>query len=301
MPISLLIVLTGVFASVALISGSVATLALARNSPERKRLRKLTAPSPSTARVETIQLSETPSRAFQRFSNLLPSSPGDLSRLHRRLASAGYHGNAAFVLYSAARIVMPVLFGIVPVIVFGVRTGWLVGLACAVLGFLIPDLVLTQKTVKYRRAIQNGLPDALDLIVVCVEAGSSLDQAIVKASNELEIALPEIAREFKAVATEIRVGKPRMEAFQGLAKRTGVEDVKSMVAMLIQTDRFGTSVAQSLRTHAETSRTKRRQRAEERAGTIGVKLVFPLVLCLMPALYVVCIGPVVVAIMRNLP
>lgn len=301
MPISLLIVLTAVFASVALISGSVATLALARNAPERKRLRKLTAPRPTTDRVETLQLAETPSLAFQRFSNMLPSSPGDLSRLRRRLASAGYHSYAAVVLYSSARIIMPVLFGIVPVIVFGVRTGWLVGLACAVLGFLVPDLVLTQKTVNYRRAIQNGLPDALDLIVVCVEAGSSLDQAIVKASNELEIALPEIAREFKAVATEIRVGKPRMEAFQGLAKRTGVEDVKSMVAMLIQTDRFGTSVAQSLRTHAETSRTKRRQRAEERAGTIGVKLVFPLVLCLMPALYVVCIGPVVVAILRNLP
>jgi tight adherence protein C len=301
MPISLLIVLTGVFASVALISGSVATLALARTAPERKRLRKLTAPRPSTDRVETLQLEETPSPAFQRFSNMLPASPGDLSRLRRRLASAGYHGYAAVVLYSTARIIMPVLFGIVPVIVFGVRNGWLAGLACAVLGFLVPDLVLTQKTVNYRRAIQNGLPDALDLIVVCVEAGSSLDQAIVKASNELEIALPEIAREFKAVATEIRVGKPRMEAFQGLAKRTGVEDVKSMVAMLIQTDRFGTSVAQSLRTHAETSRTKRRQRAEERAGTIGVKLVFPLVLCLMPALYVVCIGPVVVAILRNLP
>jgi tight adherence protein C len=301
MPISVLIVLTAVFASVALISGSVATLALARNAPERKRLRKLTAQRPSTERVETIQLAETPSLAFQRFSNLLPTSPGELSRLRRRLASAGYHGYAGVVLYSAARMTMPVLFGVLPLIVFGLRTGWLAGLACAVLGFLVPDLVLTQKTVNYRRAIQNGLPDALDLIVVCVEAGSSLDQAIIKASNELEIALPEIAREFKAVATEIRVGKPRMEAFQGLAKRTGVEDVKSMVAMLIQTDRFGTSVAQSLRTHAETSRTKRRQRAEERAGTIGVKLVFPLVLCLMPALYVVCIGPVVVAIVRNLP
>ena len=131
---------------------------------------------------------------------------------------------------------------------------------------------------KHRKAIQDGLPDALDLIIVCIEAGSSLDQAIMKASDELEIALPVIARQLQTLSSQIRAGKPRMEAFQDLAKRTGVDDVRSLVSMLIQTDRFGTSIAQGLRTHAETLRTKRRQRAEERAGTIGVKLVFPLVL-----------------------
>jgi tight adherence protein C len=161
-------------------------------------------------------------------------------------------------------------------------------------------LWLSRKTDEHRKAIQNGLPDMLDLVVVCIEAGSSLDQGIVKASDELEIALPVIAREFRTLSSQIRAGKPRMEAFRDLAKRTGVEDVKSLVAMLIQTDRFGTSIAQGLRTHADTLRTKRRQRAEERAGTIGVKLVFPLVLCLMPALYVVCLGPAMVAFYRNL-
>src|SRR5581483_10511102 len=150
------------------------------------------------------------------------------------------------------------------------------------------------------KAIQDGLPDALDLIVVCVEAGSSLDHAILKASTELEIALPAIARELTIVATEVRAGKPRIQAFQDLAQRTGVDEVKALVAMLIQTDRFGTSVAQSLRTHADTSRSKRRQRAEERASTVGVKLVFPLALCLIPALYVVCLGPVVVSMFRAL-
>ena len=150
------------------------------------------------------------------------------------------------------------------------------------------------------RAIQNGLPDALDLIVVCIEAGSSLDQAIVRASDELEFALPDLAQELRLVTSEIKAGKARIEAFHALAKRTGVDDVRSLVAMLTQTDRFGTSIAQALRTHAVTSRTKRRQRAEERAAQVGVKLVFPLAFCFIPALYVVSLGPIVVRIVRTL-
>ena len=275
------------------------SLALARNAPERKRLRTLTSPKIAPERVEKLQLADGPGPALARLWNMLPASPTDLSRLRRRLAAAGYFDDSAAIWYSVARVAAPVLIGAAPLLLVGVREGWLAGLACAAVGLVIPDMVLSQKTVAYRKSIEDGLPDALDLIVVCVEAGSSLDQAIVKASNELVIALPAIARELKTVATEIRAGKPRMEAFQNLAKRTGVPDVKAMVGMLIQTDRFGTSIAQSLRTHAETSRAKRRQRAEERAGKIGVKLVFPLVLFVMPALYVVCLGPVIVAIYRN--
>jgi tight adherence protein C len=166
---------------------------------------------------------------------------------------------------------------------------------------VIPDLALVRATKKHHKAIQNGLPDAIDLIVVCVEAGSSLDQAIVRASDELEFAVPALAGELRAVTNEIRAGKPRLEAFQGLARRTPIDDVRALVAMLTQTDRFGTSIAQALRTHAGTARTKRRQRAEERAAKVGVKMVFPLALCLIPALYVVCLGPVVIKIIRSLP
>jgi tight adherence protein C len=298
MPISLVITLVGVFGTIALISGTLASLALTRNAPERRRLRRMTAPRASTAQVEDLQLADAPSPAFKRLSKVLPASPSD--QLRRRLAAAGYHQYGAGVWYSTARQVLPVLLGLAPVLVLGLRSGWVAGLAGAALGYVIPDLVLNRKTVQHRKAIQDGLPDALDLIVVCVEAGSSLDQAIVRASNELDIALPAIARELKTLATQIRAGKPRMEAFQDLANRTGVDDVRSLVALLIQTDRFGTSIAQGLRTHADTSRTKRRQRAEERASTIGVKLVFPLALCLMPALYVVCLGPVIVTVYRNL-
>jgi tight adherence protein C len=300
MAISLVITLVGVFATVALVSGALASIALTRNAPERKRLRHMTTPRTSVVQGEGLQLADAPSPRLKRLATVLPTSETDRAKLRRRLAAAGYYEYSAAVWYSTSRVILPALLGLVPLLALGLRPGWLAGLAGAALGFVIPDLVLTQKTARHRKAIQDGLPDALDLIVVCVEAGSSLDQAIVKASNELEIALPLLARELKTLATQIRAGKPRMEAFQDLADRTGVDDVRSLVAMLIQTDRFGTSIAQGLRTHAETSRTKRRQRAEEQASTIGVKLVFPLALCLMPALYVVCLGPVVVAVLRNL-
>jgi tight adherence protein C len=300
MPISLIVTLLAVFASVALVSGSVASLALARNSPERRRLRAMTTPRAAVAAPVNIQISEAPPAALKAMAGVLPSSPTDLSRLRRRLASAGFEEYEAAVWYSAVRLILPALLGIVPLAVFGVSNGWVLALCCVALGVVMPDFWLTKQTVKHRKAVQDGLPDALDLIVVCIEAGSSLDQAIIKASNELEIALPVIAKHLKTLSSQIRAGKPRMEAFQDLAKRTGVDDVRALVSMLIQTDRFGTSIAQSLRTHSETLRTKRRQRAEERAGKIGVKLVFPLVLCLMPALYVVCLGSVVVAFYRNL-
>jgi tight adherence protein C len=159
-------------------------------------------------------------------------------------------------------------------------------------------MVLGWLITRHKTKIDNGLPDALDLMVVCVEAGSGLDQAIQKTSVELEISHPELANELKMIITEVRAGKPRLEAFRNFASRTKVEDVKSLVAMLVQTDRFGTSVAQALRTHAEVSRTKRRQRAEERAAKIGVKLVFPLVFFLFPAFYVVTLGPAVIQFVR---
>jgi tight adherence protein C len=147
--------------------------------------------------------------------------------------------------------------------------------------------------------IENGLADALDLLVVCIEAGLGLDQAIVKTSDELAIAYPVLANELRIVTTEIRAGKPRIEAFRSFSDRTKVEDVRTLVAMLIQTDRFGTSVGQALRTHADTSREKRRQRAEERAQKIAVKLVFPLVLCFFPAFYVVVLGPAIITFVRS--
>jgi tight adherence protein C len=253
-----------------------------------------------TGLFDQISAALRPSKNKARTLSKTPEGASSkVSRLQRRMELAGWTDPEAAGYYALAETVVPIICGLLPLAIMGTE-GWLLAIIAAVLGYLVPDVVLTRATRRHQKAIQNGLPDAIDLIVVCVEAGSSLDQAIMRASEELELALPALARELRTVTNEIRAGKPRLEAFQGLAKRTQVDDVRALVTMLTQTDRFGTSIAQALRTHASTSRTKRRQRAEERAAKVGVKLVFPLALCLVPALYVVCLGPVVIRILRAL-
>jgi tight adherence protein C len=168
---------------------------------------------------------------------------------------------------------------------------WIATSLGALGGYMAPSFVLQRRIKTRKREIQNGLADALDLFVLCLEAGTGLDQAIVKASDELDVAYPALGDQLRILIAEMRAGKARLEVFRGLAARTQVDDVRALVAMLVQTDRFGTSIAQALRSHAEVCRTKRRQRAEERAQKVGVKLVFPLVFCLFPALYVVMLGP----------
>ena len=151
---------------------------------------------------------------------------------------------------------------------------------------------------KRSRIIQNGLPDVLDLLIICLESGSSLDQAILKSGEELALTYRPLSDELALVANEIRAGKPRSEAFANFANRTRVEDVRSLVAMLVQTDRYGTSMGQALRTHADLFRSRRRQRAEERAAKASVKLVFPLVFCLFPAFYLITLGPALLQFAR---
>ena len=221
-----------------------------------------------------------------------------MSRLQRRLTRAGYPHYRTVVLYATAELVLPVLAFVGMISLLGMSTGLVVGLLAAGGAYVIPSFYIGHKTTLRKKAIKNGLPDALDLLTVCVEAGSGLDQAISKTSQELEISHPQLAEELRLVTTEVRAGKPRLEAFRNFAQRTGVDEVRSLVSMLTQTDRFGTSIGEALRVHSETSRTKRRQEAEERANKVGVKLVFPLALCLFPALYVVCFGPGVVKIYR---
>jgi tight adherence protein C len=222
-----------------------------------------------------------------------------MSKLQKRMALAGYHGLTPAIVFAALELATPVVLG-GAMLLFGPPGSKRLLLAafCAMVGFFIPGLVLQRRIEQRKKIIQNGLPDALDLFIVCLEAGSSLDQAILKTSVDLDVPYPPLAEELRMITTETRAGKPRLEAFKNFATRCGVDDVRALVAMLVQADRFGTSIAQALRTHAETSRTKRRQRAEERAGKIGVKLVFPLVFCLFPAFMVVTIGPGVIQLIR---
>ena len=248
MEVDLIFTLAAVFTSVALVSGSLASVALSRRAPERRRLRDLEAPDAPSVRPQELRLARCAEPLAER--SLGPAGKigrADRLRLRRRLAAAGYDQPAAAVVYlgCTGRLANPVR---------GDRSAaprvwqWLDDCACSggLQAFQFPTSCWPGRAAQRKKAIQDGLPDALDLIVVCVEAGSSLDQADLRASNELHIALPAIARELKTLATEIRAGKPRMEAFQDLARRTGVEDVRALVAMLIQTDRFGTSIAQAL-------------------------------------------------------
>jgi tight adherence protein C len=286
--------LAGLFLSIALVTGIGMQWVLAGRTSAQRRLRELAAPGVTSGLlVDQIRLTEQVDPRLQRIAKSIPKSPKEMTRLRRRLGTAGYYGFGAAVFYSLSELVLPLLFIIPPLRFMNPPTAYIFAGIMAVLGYLIPGMVLGWLINRHKTKIDNGLPDALDLMVVCVEAGSGLDQAIQKTSVELEISHPELASELKMITTEVRAGKPRLEAFRNFAARTKVEDVKSLVAMLVQTDRFGTSVAQALRTHAEVSRTKRRQRAEERAAKIGVKLVFPLVFFLFPAFYVVTLGPAV--------
>ena len=298
MPLPLLLAVGGAFIMAALVAGTTAWWWLAYTSAEQRRIRDLSSAAPEIVARSLIADAADP--ALARLRQLMPKSATDMSRLQRRLARAGYVGGPAAVYFSLAQLALPVVFAVPVLLLLGMTGGWMYAAGAAVIGYVAPGLYIDYKTSLRKKAISNGLADALDLLMVCVEAGSGLDQAIVKTSEELAIAHPAVAGELKMITTETRAGKPRLEAFKNFASRTGVEDVRSLVAMLIQTDRFGTSIAQALRSHADTIRTKRRQRAEERAAKIGVKLVFPLALCLFPSLYVVCFGPVAVRIYRSI-
>jgi tight adherence protein C len=302
MAIELILAIVGVFAAVLVGVGSLMYYVLAQTAPERRRLERAGLVATSGVLIDANAGSLTPDETdfAKKVSSVIPRSPKDMTRLRRQFVRAGYQSLTPVAIYSIAQIACPVVFAALPLFFGGLSTVWIFCIITGLMGWLVPGVVLGRMIKARQKIIQNGLPDALDLMIVCLEAGSSIDQAILKVADELSLAYPALAEEFQVLLTETRAGKPRLEAFRNLAERTGVDDVRSLVAMLVQTDRFGTSVSMALRTHAEVSRTKRRQRAEERAAKIGVKLVFPLVFCLFPAMFVVTLGPAVIRFIRVL-
>jgi tight adherence protein C len=215
---------------------------------------------------------------------------------------AGYRSPNAVLAMQGVKILLPVgLVGVVFVTGIYHQNPIFLPLIAAVVGFLAPDLWLSSRVRARQHRLRKGLPDGLDLLVICVEAGLGLDQALLRVAQELRIAHRELSEELQRVNLEMRVGKTRVEALRELARRTGLEDIKSLVTMLIQTERFGTSIAQSLRVHSDDLRTKRRQRAEEMSAKTSVKMVPALVFFIFPALMVVILGPAILAIMRYFP
>jgi tight adherence protein C len=235
---------------------------------------------------------------------LLPLSPQDTALVRRELVAAGIRNESAVqvffglklflaaVLLSAAllfraQIANPVLRVVSPI-------------AGAGIGFSLPSLILSRRIERRQTEIRLALPDVLDLLVICTEAGCGMDQALVNVSRELRSAHPAVSEELAIVNMEIMAGTTRTEALRGFAKRVGEDEIKKLVAMLIQTDRFGTSVADALRTQSDYLRIRRRQEAEERAGKVGVKLVFPIFFFCLPSLLVVTAGSGILQLVHNL-
>ncbi len=230
-------------------------------------------------------------------------SPRNLRRLRRRLIQAGYYNENAATIYRAIQLIsmlvlpMFVFFFLTVILRKPVDTGTM-GLTVVGLGYgaFMPSFMLSRHITKRKGRITRALPDALDLMVVCVEAGLGLNAALHRVGREMELVEPNLSGELAVTNREIRAGKPRDEALRNLGDRTGVDDVKSLVAMLVQTDRFGTSIADSLRVFADSMRTKRRQRAEEMVAKATIKLIFPLLLFIFPALLIVLMGPALIKI-----
>ena len=279
-----------IFLALALAIGVALNYALEGSSPTRRRLAGMAAGGRVPGLVsDGPRLTASTEADLKRVTTFIPKSPKEMGRVQRRLAAAGYHGTKPITIYFGAEIGLAVVLGMATFGALG-RGGILLAIGAAFLGYMLPSMFVQRKTALRQKEIQNGLPDALDLLIVCLEAGLGIDQAILKCGEELAIPYPALGEELRLLNVETRAGKPRIEAFRNFSRRSQVEDVRALVAMLIQTDKFGTSVAQALRTFAEVSRTKRRQRAEEKAAKLGVKLVFPLVFCLFPAFFVVALG-----------
>lgn len=240
-----------------------------------------------------------------RIGTVLPASPKGLPRLKRRLMRAGFRQPNAPRYLQGARAVVAVVCGsataAMAVHVEAELSNAVLGVGAAVaLGYIAPMQYLLWRIRRRQHAIERGLPNALDLMVICVESGLGIDQTTIQVAKELQAAHPEISEEFAVMNLELRAGNRRAEALHNLADRTGVEDLRKLVAVLVQTDRFGTSIAQSLRGHADYLRSMARQRAEERASKLAVKLVFPIFFCVLPSLFAVTVGPVITHLIRDL-
>jgi tight adherence protein C len=239
-------------------------------------------------------------KALTDLGRLLPSSEKKLSKKVRTMLRAGFRSPEAVKILQGTEVLLPVVFIILMYSSGAYKLNPLFMFAFAGLaGFLLPDFWLSWRVKRRQRRLVIALPDALDLLVVCVEAGMGLDQAIFRVAQELRISYPELSDELQLVNLEMRVGKSRIDSLRELAVRTGVDDVKAFVTMLIQTDRFGTDLAQSLRIHSDNLRTKRRQRAEEAAAKTTVKMIPALVFLIFPAMFAVLLGPAVISIIRT--
>ena len=294
-------------AVIALISGTfvifglgIGFLTLSATNPIRRRLGG-SAAQPQKEKGRTLVWINTMLGPVS--SYILPKSEMERSRIVKKLVHAGFRAPSAVQDFYATKAVLAVVFGAI----FLFASRWIpdlttqkqfIYLACASgAGIFLPNIVLERLVERRMKKLSNGFPDALDMLVVCVEAGLGISQAIQRVSDELGVSHPELAEELALVNAEIRAGIDRVNALKNLADRTGLDDVQGLVSLLVQTLRFGTSIAESLRVYSVEFRDKRMQKAEEQAAKIGTKMVFPLVMFLFPCFFLVAVGPAVVGLM----
>lgn len=294
------LVLIAVFLSVMLL---VLSVGLAFNSRRQQALRRAVRASrernPQAFPSSGDKFTGLLRGVFKQFTFLFPDSAG----LRMKLIRAGYSGRSAPLTYSSLRVMLlvglPVLGFLVGVAVTGsAQTAFSWAAAGIVLSITAPPYVLARRVRQRSQRIRKHLPDGLDLMVVCVEAGLGLDAAILKVSEELTTSHPDIAQEFRVVVQLVNAGVPRVEALREIAERTGVQEVNSFVTTLIQSERLGTPIGRTLRLHSEQMRTKRRQRAEEAAAKAPIKMLVPMVLFILPALFIVVVGPAVIILSK---
>ncbi|HEX4750891.1 MAG TPA: type II secretion system F family protein [Bryobacteraceae bacterium] len=244
-------------------------------------------------------------RLLEPVGNLLPVSPQDASVAKRELANAGFRSSSAVPIYYAIKIILAIVF-VICALLLRDRVGdnsmlrLILPVAAGGIGFFAPAKGVSHFVKRRHEQIRLSLPDVLDLLVICSEAGCGLDQAMVNVSRELESVHPAVCIELAQVNMEIMAGKSRAESLRNFGRRTGEEEIKKLVSILVQTDRFGTSVSEALRTQSEFMRVRRRQIAEEKAGKVGVKLVFPIFCFSLPALMIVTAGPGLIQIFTKL-
>jgi tight adherence protein C len=294
LPIILAIV---VFVTVALVVVSFGAAAVTPSSVLGARLRAL---GGQQQPVETKPaFRERIEQAIDPLSKAIPLSPSDVSRTRGWLIQAGYRDAIHVNYYFGARLLLAGIGFAAVALVSGFDNVMLLA-GIPGLGFFLPRFILKRMIKDRQQRIRLGLPDAIDLTVICVEAGLALDQALMRVGQDLHHAHVDLSDEFHLVTLEMRAGKPRAEALRNLVDRTGVDDIRALVGTLIQTDRFGTSVAQALRVHSDSLRTARRQRAEEQAAKTTIKMVPPLVVFVLVPFLFVTVGPALIQAYRSL-
>ncbi|MBV8475654.1 MAG: type II secretion system F family protein [Acidobacteria bacterium] len=286
-----------VFVSVAAAVFSFGAAVLMPTSVLGARLRSLG--SQRQAQPEKPPIKERIEQALSPLSKAIPLTPKEANKSRGWLIQAGYRESRHETIYFGLRVFCALIGFLIVVVASGFDSPYLL-IGIPALGFLLPRFVLKRLIRERQRRIRIALADALDLTVICVEAGLSLDQAMARVGQDLRYAHPDLSDEFYLVNLEMRAGKPRPEALRNLADRTGVDDIRALVGVLIQTDRFGTSVAQALRVHSDALRTERRQRAEEQAAKTTIKMIPALVVFVLPSMFFVTLGPAVIGLIHTL-